>query len=142
MTKKKNKEAQYKSRKVHIGDVAVDSGRIVVMDPCNADEVVEMIGHTEGPTCYRKGKLNMGIGVILPTGIGDGIYPLIAVYDDTLPSKYGNRIARLLIEFANPFRNCGCQKAFPHDWNEVCYYGEPEVKQAAAEKEEGANVVN
>jgi hypothetical protein len=120
MAKKKKQESRF----IHIGDIAVDTGRIVVADPCRVDEVMEAIGGAFDPTCYREGKLELGTGVVLPTGVGDGIYPVFAEYDDTFPSKFGERIARITIEFENPFRNAGCQKAFPHAVSDVCFMGE------------------
>jgi hypothetical protein len=87
-----------------IGEVGVDSGQILVCDPCYIDsqwKKERFEGNTEEPpkypfsynACSKKtcnsydGQLNFemghsGVGVVTSSGYGDGCYPVIADIDD------------------------------------------------------------
>jgi len=53
-----------------IGEVAVDTGRICIIDPCNANEVKE----TMNKKIVNEAKIPLGI--IFNTELGDGTYPI------------------------------------------------------------------
>jgi hypothetical protein len=106
---------------VHIGDIAIDSGQLVMADPCRMDETMAALAYELGPACHRSGELNMGTGVILPTGLGDGIYPVIACYGKI--HGIAGRVSAIFVDFTNPMRGHGCEEPFPHDFVDDCYYG-------------------
>jgi len=92
-----------------IGECGVDSGQIMIIDPCYInDEWVKGDwsdkGSTYGKCCDittkkgQAGQLNykgghVGLGVVASSGYGDGVYPVYATYN-----KEG-RIMKLEIEF-------------------------------------------
>ena len=55
-----------------IGSVAVDTGQIVILDPCRAEELDDW-----KPTDFGKKQLSEFV-VSAPTGMGDGRYPVFA----------------------------------------------------------------
>lgn len=128
---------------LHIGDIAIDGGRLVMADPCRVEEVMrqllkrdEKVDHNQAAidgtdvVNFRKAfssKLNMGIGVLLPTGLGDGIYPVFANYETT--KDFGRRITQITIVFSNPFRGRGCRNTKPHKIVEQCMYGSLKKKK-------------
>lgn len=96
-----------------IGMVGVDSGQIIVTDPCylgsewvnNEYDDGEKGDFSYGGACktsddpdklggqlnYRKG--HAGAGVVVRSGYGDGYYPVYALYNDE------GRVAKLIIDF-------------------------------------------
>jgi len=96
-----------------LGQVGVDSGQIVISDPCYIDsEWKKDVEYDQGKkgeysyggackTCDSKnlgGQLNYkrghaGAGVALRTGYGDGMYPVYGVYNDE------GRITKVLVDF-------------------------------------------
>ena len=104
-----------KTEKVLLGYVAVDSGMLIVTDPC----YLKMFNNNEGSIektpdgeysylgCCKAtlspdqgGQLmfetgNDGAGVAFSTGVGDGYYPVYAEYVES----WGRRIGRITIEF-------------------------------------------
>lgn len=93
-----------------IGEIGVDAGLCWIGDPCyilHADPAPKAIGkdwsafcdmlHADGqyPTCkqldYDLG--HAGLGVVVSTGYGDGLYPVFAEFNEE------GRIARVCVEF-------------------------------------------
>ena len=112
------------SENIHIGDIAIDSGRLVMVDPCRIQEVADTANAALDVVCIRKDfspTVNMGIGVVLPTGLGDGIYPVIAHYETH--KQFGRRIMGLTVLFDNPFRGFGCSNREPHKFRDACFEG-------------------
>lgn len=127
-----------KCEDIHIGDIAIDSGRMVVADPIRIVEVLEQEQHRvnttldhnqarmDGTDVFNARKdfspeLNMGIGVVFPTGLGDGIYPVIAHY--TTSKAFGRRIMNVTMFFENPMRGSGCANREPHRLTGQCFAG-------------------
>lgn len=92
-----------------IGHACVDSGQLVIIDPCYLSEWKDgdFIGHLDPDSevansydeCCRvtcsdaqAGEVMKGLGVVTSTGWGDGEYPVYATF-------YGNRIAKIEIDF-------------------------------------------
>lgn len=108
----KSKEDLYEEE---IGVVGVDSGQIVICDPCYIDSEWEQEEYTGNGTpkhnfsynaCCEKtagdketGQLNFklghaGVGVVTRSGYGDGVYPVIATIDKT-----SGRVKSIRVEF-------------------------------------------
>lgn len=97
----------------HIGMVGVDSGQLMICDPCYIDSEwknEDFEGFDEKPkhnfsyaaACkashsgtnqlnYKRG--HEGVAVVSTTGFGDGEYPVYAFYKDC--GQHGMRVARL-----------------------------------------------
>jgi hypothetical protein len=94
----------------HIGEIGVDAGVCWIGDPCyvlHADHPPKAIGRSwdefcdvlhadhKYPTCkqfcYDLG--HPGLGVVVSTGYGDGVYPVYAEFNDE------GRIAKVWVEF-------------------------------------------
>lgn len=79
----------------HIGNVAVDSGRIVLGDPCHVklDDLRGLAG---------TGQLEDQLSVLCSAGFGDGLYPVDVRWLQGDPNKWGGdgrRVAELRITF-------------------------------------------
>lgn len=99
-----------KERKRILGKITVDSGQVIIVDPCYLDgnwvESKEGKGKYGGGTYEKCCKLSdsrkmggeliisppAGKGVVSETGVGDGVYPIEAIVED-------DRIAELRIRF-------------------------------------------
>jgi hypothetical protein len=96
-----------------IGKIGVDAGLCWIGDPCyvlHADPLPKAIGRDWGEFCeilhaddqYPTWKqLNYdlghaGLGVVVSTGYGDGMYPVYAEFTDE------GRIAKVWVEFIEP----------------------------------------
>ena len=92
-----------------IGVIGVDSGQIIVCDPCYIDSSWEKEEYDEDNAKYnfsynacckkQMGQLNFdaghaGVAVVTPSGFGDGLYPVIATID-----KNSGRVKSLRVEF-------------------------------------------
>jgi len=83
---------------IKIGEVGVDSGTILVTDPCyikddyNYEEVVKPV---LDENLY--GQTNGGLSLITTSGLGDGCYPVYAniIEDET----WGRRVESIMIQF-------------------------------------------
>jgi hypothetical protein len=94
----------------HIGEIGVDAGLCWIGDPCyilHADPMPKAVGKdweqfcdilnadSQYPTCkqfaYDLG--HPGLGVVVSTGYGDGLYPVLAEFTDE------GRIASFSVEF-------------------------------------------
>lgn len=97
------------TKKVLVGRCGVDSGQIMITDPCymidqgfNEAEYQKVCDITLsetgcGPLAYEKG--HEGKAVVASSGIGDGYYPVYATYADV--DGWGERIIRLEIDFSD-----------------------------------------
>lgn len=104
---------RYQPLRKQIGEIGVDAGLCWIGDPCyilHADPLPKSIGRDwqqfcdildEGgkyPTCkqftYDLG--HVGLGMVVSTGYGDGVYPVFAEFNDE------GRIAKVTIEFIGP----------------------------------------
>jgi hypothetical protein len=66
-----------------VGHVGVDSGTVVIIDPCYADR----IDLERDVQDSLNGELKDAFGIIHATAMGDGIFPVFAEYvDDQLQS--------------------------------------------------------
>jgi hypothetical protein len=88
-----------KEERVKLGDVWVDAGSLLVVDPCR-------IGHVDMDEAFEDGQLTdsqgrPGLGVVFPTGFGDGSYEVWATMVD-LGLPFGRRVAKVEIQFINP----------------------------------------
>lgn len=95
----KNSEATFQTEK--IGEIEVDTGTLIIIDPCRMEEVSGLPlsqllegGQVCGP--YRDG-LPRKTAVISPTGLGDGRYPVFA-RTMTIP-EWGKRVVQIIIDF-------------------------------------------
>jgi len=83
---------------IKIGEVGVDSGTILVTDPCyikddyNYEEIVKPV---LGENLY--GQTNGDLSFITTSGLGDGVYPIYAniIEDET----WGRRVESIMIQF-------------------------------------------
>jgi hypothetical protein len=74
---------------VHVGDVVVETGQVAIVDPALADEVVNLEGIDD---------ILVGApGLIVSSGLGDGIYPVEVMYKDLEPDD--RRIAAVMVTF-------------------------------------------
>lgn len=73
-----------------IGEIGVDAGLCWIGDPCDI-----LHDDDQYPTCkqlnYDLG--HPGLGVVVSTGYGDGVYPVFAEFNDE------GRVARICVEF-------------------------------------------
>jgi hypothetical protein len=95
-----------------IGEIGIDAGLCWIGDPCyhlHTDPLPKAIGKDwsqfcdflddgKYPTCkqlhYDLG--HAGLGVVVSTGYGDGVYPVFAEFNDE------GRVAKVWIEFIGP----------------------------------------
>jgi hypothetical protein len=90
-----------RARKVKVGEVRIDTGQILVVDPWHMAR--------RGPgraifeeCCFRTlekkgaGPILDGVAVVSETGYGDGTYPVYACFDGM------GRVVRLTIDFMHP----------------------------------------
>jgi hypothetical protein len=86
-----------------IGDVPVDTGRLVLVDPMNLDDAVDHVGEvidhevSESMT-YELAVNDYGVAValVLHTGLGDGVYPVEARFEEAAGTV---RIAEVRVRF-------------------------------------------
>jgi hypothetical protein len=100
MKKKKNTT----DRVVQLGYVPVDSGHLMICDPCYAHEgydwttMVETIMRASA-TEKKGGEVLLadvaGTGIVFESGLGDGVYKVTAVIGDV--PGWGERIKRVTI---------------------------------------------
>lgn len=102
--------ASKKKKEIFLGSFGVDSGQVIITDPCYLKDWTNNEFTGEGDTrvfdysyngaCNKtlNDKLMGGViglgsdGVVASTGYGDGVYPVYAVYEN-------NRIKELSIKF-------------------------------------------
>ena len=85
--------------RIKIGSVGVDSGTLLIGDPCYcfADDDLGAAFSGIGTGLHGEAVLPGGMGVISSTGYGDGVYP---VYVETIEDDWGpgRRVARIIVE--------------------------------------------
>lgn len=81
-----------------IGHVGVDSGQIILVDPCYVENGLNY-SEVCKTTCSdgKAGPWMNGAAVATSTGIGDGRYPVIVEYED-LPG-WGRRVKSITVQF-------------------------------------------
>jgi hypothetical protein len=86
-----------------IGEIPIGSGRLVLLDPQNVDDVVnhedqEMDEQTDWSTNYElvSNDFNIAVALILSTGLGDGVYPVEARFEE---AEGAIRVAEIRIRF-------------------------------------------
>ena len=126
MTKTKTKsatKAKPQEKKILLGHVGVDSGQLLITDPCylhdwkdNPPEGEErpckgLYSYSYDGACSATGAEGKfggalrfalgheGAGVALSTGFGDGVYPVYAYVRDC--GEWGPRVVRVEVEFAD-----------------------------------------
>jgi hypothetical protein len=138
----KSKNCDENCEDIHIGDIAVRTGRVVIADPTWIGEVMQQktdrvnadptqpgvdtqgYAHRSAAEVFNARKdssseSNIGIGVVLPTGSFDGTYPVIAHY---ITDSLGRRIGNVSILFENPRSGGACERE-PHRASERCMFG-------------------
>lgn len=80
-----------------VGQVAVDSAHLIVVDPDNYepldwDGFVERVDGSVLPIEVDGPEGPVVVGAIVPTGIGDGVYPIEARFE-------GDRVAEVRVRF-------------------------------------------
>lgn len=87
-----------------LGHVAVDTAMVMVVDPCYVLEGddYELVCNAMERNNWMGGQFLAtgiaGTGVVTPTGLGDGSYPVYAEVED-YGSHIGRRVTRLVVEF-------------------------------------------
>ena len=79
-----------------IGEVPVDSGRLVLVDPMNSDDVAEHEGDSALTYELVSNDLGIAVGLIFSTGLGDGVYPVEARFEEAAGAV---RIAEVRVRF-------------------------------------------
>jgi hypothetical protein len=86
-----------------IGEIPVDSARMVLVDPMNLDDVSDYVGEVEAhevpeSMTYELVTNDYGVAValVLKTGLGDGSYPVEARFEK---AAGGVRIAEIRVRF-------------------------------------------
>jgi len=87
------------SKKIYLGSTGVDSGQLLLTDPCyiKMDKPNDTITYDdmcclENPSKQLMNKFGAEVGVVIPTTVGDGVYPVYGKYD-----KKGN-LKQLIVE--------------------------------------------
>jgi len=99
-------------QRVKIGEVFVDSGQMMVGDPCYLNQWVDSqsldFDKRSGDYSYegacqettqgdRAGVLGGGLSAVCATGFGDGRYPVYVEYSDE--GDWGTRVKSITVEF-------------------------------------------
>ena len=101
-------------RKVKIGTAGVDSGQLMVSDPCYVKDFIrnevdfenkkDDKSYSYSGACHQTlqnenqgGELGNGRGVVFSTGIGDGSYPVYAYLGEI--DGFGERVLKVEIDF-------------------------------------------
>ena len=83
-----------------IGDLSIDSGTLLLCDPCKVEDATELAHEKmlKGELfAARVNKHGVTVALAVSTGIGDGCYRTVVRYED-LP-VFGRRIAEVKIQF-------------------------------------------
>jgi hypothetical protein len=81
-----------------IGQVPIDTGRLALVDPMNAEDVSDH-EMDEPATLHYEVVTNdhgVGVAVLLGTGLGDGLYPVEARFEE---AEGDMRIAQVRVRF-------------------------------------------
>ena len=91
----KTRTKSIRAQRIHVGDCAVDSGQLMIVDPCYLHDWVagEYGGDSHYAECCKvtckigAGQIFNGLAVVSATAIGDGLYPVYITMQDGLPIK-------------------------------------------------------
>tara|TARA_B100001939_G_C16825276_1_gene566183 strand:- start:90 stop:422 length:333 start_codon:yes stop_codon:yes gene_type:complete len=104
-------------KKVKIGTAGVDSGQLMVTDPCYINKFINNdfddyegkkkdTSYSYSGACTQTlrnenqgGELANGLGVVFSTGIGDGSYPVYAYLGEI--DGFGERVLKVEIDFTD-----------------------------------------
>jgi hypothetical protein len=81
-----------------IGHVPIDTGRLALVDPTNADDVSLHEMDEPASMTYQvvTNEHGVGVAVLLGTGLGDGVYPVEARFEEAEGTM---RIAEVRVRF-------------------------------------------
>lgn len=79
-----------------IGEIPVDAGRIVLVDPTNVDEVIEHDLNASMTYELITNEYGVAVALVVQTGLGDGVYPVEARFEKAAGAV---RIAEIRIRF-------------------------------------------
>jgi hypothetical protein len=82
-----------------IGDVPVDTGRLVFVDPMNVDDVGEVVDHEIPESMTYELVTNdhgVAVALVFSTGLGDGVYPVEARFEEAAGAV---RMAEVRVRF-------------------------------------------
>jgi len=80
---------EVKMKKIYLGSTGVDSGQLFISDPCYIkmdkpnDTITydDMCVSVDRPSKQLINKFGAEVGVVVPTTIGDGVYPVYGQYN-------------------------------------------------------------
>jgi hypothetical protein len=95
---RKEPEMTESSEWQRIGEVPVDTGRLVVFDPVNLDDVGDVVEHEMDSMTYGfvTNEIGVAVAMVLSTGLGDGVYPVEARFEEAAGAV---RIAEIRVRF-------------------------------------------
>ena len=79
-----------------IGEVPVDSGRLVLVDPMNTDDVAQHEGDSALTYELVSNDLGIAVALMFSTGLGDGTYGVEARFEEAAGAV---RIAEIRVRF-------------------------------------------
>jgi hypothetical protein len=81
-----------------IGQVPIDTGRLALVDPMSVDDVARHEEDPPGSMTYEvvTNDHDVAVAVVLGTGLGDGVYPVEARFEET---EGAMRIAEVRVRF-------------------------------------------
>jgi hypothetical protein len=81
-----------------IGQVPIDTGRLALADPMNADDVARHEEDQPGSMTYEvvTNDHDVAVAMVLGTGLGDGVYPVEARFEE---AEGTIRIAEVRVRF-------------------------------------------
>ena len=86
-----------------IGEIPVDTGRLVLVDPTNLDDAShheDEVLDQEAPECMTyelvTNSYGVAVALVFSTGLGDGLYPVEARFEDVAGDV---RIAEVRVRF-------------------------------------------
>ncbi len=94
-----NKETAVEDMWTTIGQINVDSGYVMVFDPCHFHSDIHPI--QEIVDGFKRGyQIGEGIAVLIPAGLGDGAYDVEALIGEV--EGWGERIKEIRVRFVGP----------------------------------------
>ena len=89
-------ESPQSSEWQRIAEVPVDTGRLVIVDPQNVDDLGVGVDEPEGTYGLVSNEHGMAVALVLSTGLGDGVYPVEARFEEAAGAV---RVAEIRIRF-------------------------------------------
>ena len=91
-----------KDKWIVLGQVHVDSGHLLICDPCRTNREIDFmeitIAKMEGDG--DQNQIGEGIGVVFPSGLGDGVYNVDALIGEV--DNFGKLIKEIRAKFVGP----------------------------------------